>query len=53
MIGVPDEFIHHAHPNIQRRELGLDADGLLYTMRRQMTETKAQKPRKNVSVSTA
>jgi 1-deoxy-D-xylulose-5-phosphate synthase len=34
VVGVPDEFIHHGAQKIQRRELGLDADGLLYTMRR-------------------
>lgn len=33
LVGMPDEFIHHGNPKIQRRELGLDADGLLYTMR--------------------
>jgi len=33
LVGVPDDFIHHGAPKIQRRELGLDADGLLYTMR--------------------
>jgi 1-deoxy-D-xylulose-5-phosphate synthase len=32
-IGIPDEFIHHGTPKIQRRELGLDADGLLYALR--------------------
>lgn len=36
VIGVPDEFIHHGTQKIQRRELGLDVDGLLYTMRRQL-----------------
>jgi len=36
IVGVPDEFIHHGHPKIQRRELGLDSDGLLYTMRRNL-----------------
>ena len=45
IIGVPDEFIHHAHPKIQRRELGLDCDGLLYSMRRQLAEIKTDKPR--------
>ncbi|HEX8236676.1 MAG TPA: 1-deoxy-D-xylulose-5-phosphate synthase [Abditibacteriaceae bacterium] len=34
VVGVPDEFIHHAAQKIQRRELGLDKDGLLYTFRR-------------------
>jgi 1-deoxy-D-xylulose-5-phosphate synthase len=40
LVGVPDEFIHHAHPKIQRRELGLDTDGLLYTLRRQLLPQK-------------
>jgi 1-deoxy-D-xylulose-5-phosphate synthase len=30
---APDEFIHHGAQKIQRREYGLDADGLLYKMR--------------------
>jgi 1-deoxy-D-xylulose-5-phosphate synthase len=34
LVGVPDEFIHHAAQKIQRRDLGLDKDGLLYTFRR-------------------
>ena len=51
VIGVPDEFVHHAHPNIQRRELGLDCDGLLYTMRRQLTETQTVKSRKTAKAS--
>jgi 1-deoxy-D-xylulose-5-phosphate synthase len=33
-IGIPDDFIHHGTPKIQRRELGLDGDGLLYVLRR-------------------
>ncbi len=40
IIGVPDEFIHHGAQSIQRRELGLDADGLLYTLRRQLPRKK-------------
>ena len=40
IIGVPDEFIHHGAQKIQRRELGLDADGLLYTLRRQLPRQK-------------
>ncbi|HVF09265.1 MAG TPA: 1-deoxy-D-xylulose-5-phosphate synthase, partial [Abditibacteriaceae bacterium] len=35
-IGIPDDFIHHGTPGIQRRELGLDADGLLYALRRSL-----------------
>ncbi len=42
LVGVPDEFIHHASPKIQRRELGLDKDGLLYTMRRHLPATAAK-----------
>ncbi len=29
----PDEFVHHGAQKIQRREYGLDADGLLFKMR--------------------
>jgi len=43
VIGVPDEFIHHGDPEIQRRELGLDKDGLLYTMRSQLPRRSARK----------
>ena len=49
LVGVPDEFIHHAHPKIQRRELGLDKDGLLYTMRRHLPLQSG----KNVKVSSS
>lgn len=42
LVGVPDEFIHHATPAIQRRELGLDKDGLLYTMRRRLPAQKSK-----------
>ena len=41
IIGVPDEFIHHGAQKIQRRELGLDEDGLLYTMRRALRSETA------------
>jgi 1-deoxy-D-xylulose-5-phosphate synthase len=33
LIGVPDQFIHHGAPKIQRAELGLDAAGILASMR--------------------
>ena len=48
IVGIPDRFIHHGAPKIQRRELGLDRDGLLYTMRRQLTrkKTSASAPRR-------
>jgi len=39
-VGVPDEFIHHGAQKIQRRELGLDADGLTYTFRRHLPRSK-------------
>jgi 1-deoxy-D-xylulose-5-phosphate synthase len=42
LIGVPDQFIHHASQKIQRRELGLDADGLLYTFRRHLPRAAKQ-----------
>lgn len=50
LVGVPDGFVHHASPKIQRRELGLDADGLLYTMRRQL-QVPQKKNQKNAVVS--
>ena len=43
LIGVPDEFIHHGAQKIQRREIGLDADGLLYTMRRHLPRAIKQR----------
>jgi 1-deoxy-D-xylulose-5-phosphate synthase len=46
IVGVPDEFIHHASQKIQRRDLGLDADGLLYTMQRLL-------PRRRKATATA
>jgi 1-deoxy-D-xylulose-5-phosphate synthase len=48
LLGVPDEFIHHAHPSIQRREMGLDKDGLLYTMRRHLPAQNS-KPAKTIA----
>lgn len=42
LVGVPDEFMHHGAQKIQRRELGLDVDGLLYTMQRLMPRRKAK-----------
>lgn len=41
LVGVPDEFIHHGAQKIQRQTLGLDADGLLYTMRRHLPRAKS------------
>ncbi|MDF2440862.1 MAG: 1-deoxy-D-xylulose-5-phosphate synthase, partial [Abditibacteriota bacterium] len=42
LVGVPDEFMHHGAQKIQRRELGLDVDGLLYTMQRLMPRLKTK-----------
>ena len=33
VVGIPDHFIHHASPAIQRAELGLDSDGIEKTLR--------------------
>jgi 1-deoxy-D-xylulose-5-phosphate synthase len=49
VVGVPDEFIHHGAQKIQQRELGLDKDGILFTLRRQLPRTKAA--RKNLAAS--
>ena len=41
ILGVPDEFIHHGTQKIQRRELGLDEDGILFALRRHLPRGKA------------
>jgi len=33
LVGIPDQFIHHGLPQIQRATLGLDSDGILASMR--------------------
>jgi 1-deoxy-D-xylulose-5-phosphate synthase len=43
----PDEFVHHGAQKIQRREYGLDADGLLYKMR-----TVLERKRKTITEKT-
>lgn len=43
LVGVPDEFIHHGAQKIQRREVGLDTDGLLYTIRRHLPRAVKQR----------
>jgi 1-deoxy-D-xylulose-5-phosphate synthase len=53
LVGVPDEFIHHAHPSIQRRETGLDKDGLLYTMRRHLPAQSSKTARTIAPVASA
>jgi 1-deoxy-D-xylulose-5-phosphate synthase len=40
ILGVPDEFIHHGAQKIQRRELGLDEDGILFALRRHLPRGK-------------
>jgi len=42
---VPDEFIHHGAQKIQRRELGLDAEGLTETIRRHLPKVEAARER--------
>ena len=36
IVGIPDHFIHHASPAIQRAELGLDENGIEATLRAQL-----------------
>lgn len=49
LVGVPDDFIHHGSQAIQRRELGLDTDGLLYTIRRQLPRQSSTRKTARVS----
>ncbi|MBW3635488.1 MAG: 1-deoxy-D-xylulose-5-phosphate synthase [Armatimonadetes bacterium] len=42
ILGIPDEFVHHASPKIQRAELGLDAAGIEATIRENLK--KIDKP---------
>ena len=49
----PDEFVHHGAQKIQRREYGLDADGLLFKMRtllERKTERRAEQKRKTATL---
>jgi len=41
LVGVPDQFIHHGLPQIQRATLGLDSDGILASMRRLLSSKNA------------
>ena len=43
IVGIPDEFIHHGAPKIQREVLGLDKAGLMKTMQKWLPESKAHK----------
>jgi len=47
IVGIPDEFIHHASPKIQRDELGLDSAGIEKTLRAQLERIETKKPRAN------
>ena len=38
IVGIPDHFIHHASPAIQRDELGLNANGIEKTLRAQLAK---------------
>ena len=40
IVGIPDHFIHHASPAIQRAELGLDENGIEATLRAQLEKIK-------------
>jgi 1-deoxy-D-xylulose-5-phosphate synthase len=43
IVGIPDEFIHHASPKIQRAELGLDSAGIEATVRENLTKVEKAK----------
>ena len=47
IVGIPDEFIHHASPKIQRDELGLDANGVEKTVRAQLARITPVKEKPN------
>ena len=47
IVGIPDEFIHHASPKIQRDELGLDANGVERTLRAQLAKIAPVKAKSN------
>jgi 1-deoxy-D-xylulose-5-phosphate synthase len=52
ILGIPDEFIHHASPKIQRYELGLDSDGIRATIEANLGKLPA-KSSKNASPANA
>jgi 1-deoxy-D-xylulose-5-phosphate synthase len=43
VLGAPDEFVHHGAQKKQRQHYGLDADGLLYTMRSKLAAVRKRK----------
>jgi len=45
IVGIPDAFIHHASPKIQRDELGLDSAGIEKTLRAHLERAETKKPR--------
>ncbi len=47
IIGIPDEFIHHASPKIQRAELGLDSSGIEAAIVANLEKISAPKAVKN------
>ena len=49
IVGIPDHFIHHASPAIQRAELGLDEKGIEKTLRAQLEKTAKPKAKANGS----
>ncbi|HEX8465931.1 MAG TPA: 1-deoxy-D-xylulose-5-phosphate synthase [Abditibacterium sp.] len=48
ILGIPDEFIHHASPKIQRAELGLDSDGIEAAIRENLERIAQPAPLKKV-----
>jgi len=51
IVGIPDEFIHHASPKIQRDELGLDSAGIEKTIRTQLEKVASKKVNSNGSAN--
>ena len=43
LVGIPDHFVHHASPAIQRAELGLDEKGVEATLRKLLEKTAKPK----------
>jgi 1-deoxy-D-xylulose-5-phosphate synthase len=48
LVGVPDQFIHHGLPQIQRATLGLDSDGILASMRHLLSSKNGNAEHKKV-----
>ena len=53
VVGIPDHFIHHAAPAIQRAELGLDSAGIEQTLRKSLAKVEAPKAKPSVSANGA